>query len=411
MGSVHRQIGISRHSSHLIKVLLISFAATCISIVYVYTYAFGEIDDVQTITDKSLNTFQQYEQEMEGGKKLHSLTEIFPLDYESCLGNESVPENWCFDANKVPRYVGMMNWPPKTVKHYTYAGYEKCLAGKTIVFIGDSRVRYQFMHLAGYLNTKRWMKCEDYHALNNSIQSEPECYLINERLGSDWISWFKNTTEMLNHDEGSRKQSSLCDCFREPAFQPSTSYENRFIKRSTPYGEINLIYLQNFENRIRMDKEFPPFAPFDQTPKRCKTGECGMDVRVDEFDGNTNETLWNIVPKLGATHAFVNRGWEYSCTFEDISDFSCTIREFERQNKDIKVYLITHPPDKIYFADPSAKFDVKKLKCNSDVLDRTSTNKNIPHSWYWDDLHALSILNEEYNHQLVEKICPLPGDF
>jgi hypothetical protein len=40
------------------------------------------------------------------------------------------------------------------------------------------------------------------------------------------------------------------------------------------------------------------------------------------------------------------------------------------------------------------------------VLDRSVLSEGIPRGWYWDQYHVLSILNEEYNHQLVEKVCP-----
>ena len=34
-------------------------------------------------------------------------------------------------------------------------------------------------------------------------------------------------------------------------------------------------------------------------------------------------------------------------------------------------------------ADPSAVFDMKKLKCDSDNLDCTIMNKIVPDYWYW----------------------------
>lgn len=337
---------------------------------------------------------------------LTNLTENITLDYESCTNSMVVPENWCLDEDKVPRYVGNEEWPPRKVQHYTHDGYEQCLADKTVVFIGDSRVRYQFLHLANYLKSKERMRCQDYTLDNSSlpITPDPECFVINEsQRNIDWITWYKESTIALE----SNKQSGLCDCYRPPRFNPIGTYENRFIKRSTPFGEINLIYLQNYMNLIRMDEEFPPYSSFASTPKRCKTGECNTVNRTDAFQGNLNETLWNILPQLNATHAFVNLGWEKNFPFAKQSDFSCTMREFERHHPDIKLYLISHPPKTQHIDNPLANFDVKKLKCDSNVLDRTNTNKNIPSNWYWDTQHALSILNEEYNHQLVEKICPI----
>jgi hypothetical protein len=126
-------------------------------------------------------------------------------------------------------------------------------------------------------------------------------------------------------------------------YTPIDTYENRFIKRSTPFGEINLIYLKNFMNLICMNEEFPPYSSFASTPKRCKTDECNNRTE-DAFQGNLNETLSNILPQLNAMHAFISLGWEDNFPFVNQSDFSCTMREFERHHPDIKLtgFLLWH---------------------------------------------------------------------
>ena len=302
------------------------------------------------------------------------------------------------------------------IQHYTHDGYDKCLADRTVVFIGESRVRYQFMHLAAFLKYNFFMKCQDY--INQT--PDPECYLIDhehhQKMGAnDWISWYQQSTIMLDskpskHRQESKKeayQQSLCDCFRPQPFNPDLTYENRFIKRSTRFGETNLIYLQNFKNLIRLSQHHPPFAFSSKSASRCKTGECGKGNRTDAFQGDLNATLWNVLPRLNTTHAFINLGWEHVAGFQKQSDFSCMMRDFERHFPDIRLFLISHPPSKRNLNSPVAHFDATKLKCDANVLDRTIVNKNVPRDWYWDDQHVLSILNEEYNHQMVEKICPL----
>ena len=116
-----------------------------------------------------------------------------------------------------------------------------------------------------------------------------------------------------------------------------------------------------------------------------------------------------MLPRLNTTHAFVNLGWEHTAEFQQQSDFSCVVRDFEMHFPDIKLFLISHPPPTDALDDPVHHFDATKLKCDANVLDRTIVNKNVPKDWYWDTQHVLSILNEEYNHQMVEKICPLKG--
>ena len=167
------------------------------------------------------------------------------------------------------------------------------------------------------------------------------------------------------------------------------------------------MHLQNIQDKIIMDKEYVPFSPFHtSSPKRCKTGECGAVNKTIAFQGNTNETLWSILPKLNTTHAFVSLGWEHLFNFEKVSEFSCLLRKFERHHPEIKVFLISHPPNFDNIENPAVVFDATKLQCDCNVLDRTIINTRVPRHWYRDKMHVLGILNEEYNHQLLEKICP-----
>lgn len=325
-----------------------------------------------------------------------TLIENIPLDYETCRKNGTdnplVLENWCMDSNNVPRYVGKEQWPPRSTQRYTFVGFEKCMGNKTLVFAGDSRVRYQFLALASYLQTKKNMKCVDYQTIadekNITISPDPQCYLIDHSTGfSSWNQWYENTAADF--------PGSLCDCYRPNRFKPALTFENRFVRIPTPFGDINLIYLQSFANLIRMNEDFPPYTSFAPNSKRCKPGNCGAGNRKNVFEGNLNETLWNIVPKLNATHVFANTGWE-------LLDYSCEIRDFERQHPDIKTFFLSHPVDHEH---KLGEFDATTLKCDSNIVDRYSMSMNVPSTWYWDKFHVLSILNEEFNHLLVKKIC------
>ena len=67
-----------------------------------------------------------------------------------CTKSNELPINWCFDEDKQPHYLGQEGSTGETlvngtveVKDFTHFGFQQCLADKTIVFVGDSRVRYQ----------------------------------------------------------------------------------------------------------------------------------------------------------------------------------------------------------------------------------------------------------------------------
>jgi hypothetical protein len=76
----------------------------------------------------------------------------------------------------------------------------------------------------------------------------------------------------------------------------------------------------------------------------------------------------------------------------------------------MKIAYLSNPPDKFLHTKPKRhvdEVDPTNLNCPLDYLDRTTMAKDVPLDWYGDVLHVLSILNEEYNHRLVEMICPL----
>mmetsp|Transcript_5565 Transcript_5565/g.12678 ORF Transcript_5565/g.12678 Transcript_5565/m.12678 type:complete len:381 (-) Transcript_5565:129-1271(-) len=345
--------------------------------------------------------------------------ELLPLLEKSrpCNKVSLLPNGWCMDDEMMPRYVGENSEQSTDVQLYTHEGYNKCLANKTVVFIGDSRVRYQYMHLAGYLKSKQFMKCDDqspYHPENTS--NDPECYLIDYEShgGRDWFTWYKESLTMLtdlNNNASSTaeaQQDSLCDCFRGGG--PTGSYENRYTRRRTQYGEINLIYLQSSTGTVFVNQEFPPFNSFDSTsPTRCMPGECSPQNRNNTFTGDVKAALWDILPRLNATHAFINLGWKHKFPFRAQSEFTCVMKEYMQAHPNIKLHLMSHPPKSLDIPNPLKDFDANNLKCGDDVgvLDRSIVNEDVPIFWYWDSMHVLSILNEEYNHQLIKKICPI----
>jgi hypothetical protein len=216
------------------------------------------------------------------------------------------------------------------------------------------------MALAAFLKSGKWMKCQDYIGLGISDnQTDPSCFLIDETLNTGgWNKWYQETTQSLNSNT---TQDVLCDCSRKTPFLTNTTYENRFLQRKTPFGLIKVTYLQNFLNKVRMHAEFPPHSPFRHMDQQ---GRCS--------------------PGLS----------------DQVSQFSCDLEMFERHNPSTKMFFISHPPTFGW----STK--LPPLRCNVSVLDRTTPAHNVPKTWYWDGHHVRSILNQEYNHMMIKKICP-----
>ena len=117
--------------------------------------------------------------------------------------------------------------------------------------------------------------------------------------------------------------------------------------------------------------------------------------------------MWKILPLLNTTHAFVSLGWEKYYPLKKQSEFSCTLLDFARHHPGIKISTISHVPAKGY-KTPTSNFSfANNMECTTRVVDRFPAAENVPGYWYWDDLHVLGILNEEYNHEFVENMCPL----
>ena len=196
--------------------------------------------------------------------------------------------------DNIPRYNKDLK-DGMNISYYTYDGYSKCLAGKKFIFIGDSRVRYQYMHLASYMKSRRFMKCSDmskYQHVDDN-QNEKECTLINEKIDESqgWMKWYNISTDMLN-DENTQ---SLCDCHRPNGkYAPETAFENRYTKTKTKYGDVELIYFNSNVNNIRTFKEFPPLSDYTSSStskERCKPGHCTAQTKELAFTGDLNSTI------------------------------------------------------------------------------------------------------------------------
>jgi hypothetical protein len=326
-----------------------------------------------------------------------------PVDCLSEKGNlSSRSSGWCTDTTRTPRFVQsdeLVQFPERNVSGKAYrshAGYLECLSGKHIVFMGDSRVRYQYLALLDFLRNRAWMQCRDY---GRHHSASPSCMFIDQSnlngSSASWNSWY---------NDSSRNLRMICDCFRSAPFKPKKANENRFFRISTPFGLITITYLQTFVGIVNFHSEFPPFSPYASykdslsiTPPRCQPGFCSHPPSLIL---NATAALLEVVPKLQPTHVFAQEGWKHD--EGDIPQrFGCAVDAFERQNPGVKAFVISHP----CIREQSSDFEVPINGCNATVFDRRKLTANVPKTWYWDRLHLLSIVNQEFNHQLLDMIC------
>jgi hypothetical protein len=391
-------------SSGTLTVKRLLFAA--VSALSVYRMA--QVIKTRSFTTPITSTSQSKKEEQ---KKACFLAE-FPMN---CTENQA-PRGWCTDITfDTPRFVGDGRSLVKDTgnnstvgKAYrTLEGYQQCLVNKHIVFIGDSRVRYQYMTLIDYLRTGKWLRCHDQSLAVNETYST-NCFLIDHQHGvkTTWNDWYQSSSDAL---------SDVCDCHRDLAFNPARTYENRYLRMSSPFGPINITYLQNFQDSVKFHSEFPPLSPYypysnndtnttteegsdsNNNTSRCQPGFCDHAPAIVL---NTANTLLQMVPQLQPTHVFGQTGWKHHFGSTP-NTFGCILETFMLENPGVNAYAISH-----FWERGAVRYNKVPLHgCNATVFDRVTPSYLAPASWYWDKKHVLSILNEEMNHQLLDYIC------
>ena len=332
----------------------------------------------------------------EGGRE-SSRGDGQPCTFLDTAGHEGVNgTRWCRSTTVeeyrlCPRRAsGDVACQTKLAPRPTVDAFRKLLAGKHIVFTGDSRVRYQYMNLVDALVHGEFMRCQDH--TNVPVTYEARCFLIKNQLisNADWTQWYARSNAAFNDEAGDNKE--LCDCFRPTQFHPNTTYENRHFRQRSEHGVIRLTFLENFVDLVRFHHGFPPYGYNGSAP--CDAGSCGTKAK---YAFNTADAIREVVPLLNATHVFAQTGWKQE-------DIGCSLVELER-TRGIYGFYITHTGGN-YGPAP-------KLGCglgSARVLDRLSATSTtpFPRNWLWDKLHVLGILNQHYNELLLHAIQTTP---
>jgi len=276
------------------------------------------------------------------------------------------------------------------------------------------------MVLAHFLNTGQWLRCQDYA----NTGTDPDCLMTNEQLlwrdtrrplnvEKSWNGFYKYSNTRLQGNN----QTELCDCFRRTDFTPGSTYENRYLQRQTPFGLIRLTYLQYFGAAagISVHRDFPPFRDF-HTAKHgdhCHPGECSAQTPRMRLD----KSLDDIVAKMEPTHLFVQTGWVEK-------NIGCLLALFEQKHSGVQAWVMTRPCEQgtscpygkptvvapLYSANSNVSAhamhcNVHPQGCNAKVFDRFTSSSGVPQHWYFDNMHVLSILNQVFNHDLIDAIC------
>lgn len=310
-------------------------------------------------------------------------------------------QKWCFDENLRPRYFDE-NKKPKLI--WDIDSTRTCLNNKHIVFIGDSRVRYPYLDFIYFLTFGNFTNCVhpfvpfqnlSFNYESEAIAYKDACCFSNEGCFRNYQVFFDFPRLVFNKYKALHSRE-YCDCLRKRWDLPKLHYiyENRFFQLTLPGISLRLSYFQNFLDSVRLNRTIIA-REFNISKILLKNSTTQVTYH------KTTEALEQIVLNINPTHVFLNTGWLER-------DISCLIKNFT----DTKL----HASNIIYIRNPwKLKNSYKEplpgkkinLTCNKiPVFDRFEITRNLNESAFWDDLHVLTPVNEEFIHQMLTIICP-----
>jgi len=284
---------------------------------------------------------------------------------------------------------------PDLAKQTTYDRViEKHLYGKSILFIGDSLTRYQYLNLVYFLATGEW--------------SSPFPHNENEKEFASWNQFYATTTQ--------RNKYEICDCYRGDSMQ--SIVENRYFS----IHNINISYIQYFlpSNGIKFHEQ--QYLNVDclqrntgQTCQQgCLPGACTQETGpfISSRALTATGVIRSIVSRLHLTDIITNVGiWgggiDNSTMAEEIG------RVFRNELKDgfdnISLHwkMTTHVQG---FSLSPNRYNAEKV--GADIL-KNKYGWNVYDTWmlthglekhplaYWDVMHFVPFVYQYLNRYLI----------
>ena len=112
----------------------------------------------------------------------------------------------------------------------------KSLHNKSIVFVGDSLTRYQYLNLAYFAVHQRWPSHFDPLCRETAFDRKGQSRASPEQESEGWKKFNEYSNSILNNFE-------LCECYREKRWwlHKDSVIENRFL--SVPHIGLKIFYI------------------------------------------------------------------------------------------------------------------------------------------------------------------------
>lgn len=193
--------------------------------------------------------------------------------------------------------------PPCELVRPEQAAVQRCLAGRHLLFFGDSLQRYLYLTLANFLVSGRWP--------DDALSSSP-CYestYFNQDATEDekWLRYFAGTNQQLGGHE-------ICDCWRVSCCKEAALHENRYTRVGTA--------AVSFVTQLMS----PTWAPHGSVAPAaweamhrvvaCSPGRCNESTRVGRaaapWRTNAVDFMRRVLPRLGVTDVLINSGHHWA---------------------------------------------------------------------------------------------------
>lgn len=268
-----------------------------------------------------------------------------------------------------------------------------CLRGKTIVFIGDSVTRYQYLNMVYFLATGRWVSEDPYNE--------------NEHMWPSWPDFHMGTSLRLGCVE-------YCDCHRN---KTDLGRENRFYsncKLGINVGLITWLAGTNLEIGFDLSKGI-----FNQTCSWCRNPSLFLEKKQYErpvfkqFGTDIKVFISDQLSNMQADVIIINQGiWGR----EDypLRKPAALNRLYEELRKSVrpggKVVWKTTSPGLAQNASQifdKEDFLLNVTKAGFEIFDmyRLTADLRTESNAYWDTWHFQPFVYKYVNIQLMQYLC------
>lgn len=284
-----------------------------------------------------------------------------------------------------------------SLRRMGHAEAKQCLAGKRLVFIGDSVTRYQYLTLLHFLDRGRWP------APLGGDPGEPS--VANEREWPSWNDFLRGSNALFGGRE-------LCDCYREE-YDPlkgqikppeEEKHENRFY--TTPDGIfVSHLTYTTFPNKLHGHFGFPPYP---QGRQPCAPATCNSP---EDWAHHLAEGLAGPVKDMRPTHLVLNSGlWGTSNKFEGWPAIAAAGRAAVAAQGGRAIWKTTTGSKGKFPTQPG--HDAMAIEHTQaagwDLLDAFNITRPLTHMKprpMWDGRHFKALVYRELNLYLLNMIC------